>query len=290
MCYHCPGMGQGGRAMGLEDEVTRHYATGSVLDRIEAGLRQAGLDPEAMGFDDLKPADEFHTGGFEATLALLDPLKITPRMQVVDLGCGIGGTARHIAHRYGARVTGIDLTDDFVRAGTALNARLGFGDRVSLRQGSVLDLPLEDACADLAVMLHVGMNVADKETLFHEAARVLKAGGRFALFDVMRGPNDEELVFPLPWSTVPETSHVAAPGLYRRAAFAAGLEQEAERDRSDFAMDFFARMRARVAAEGPPALGVHLMMGETAKVKLDTYLDNLSAGRVAPTEMVFRKP
>ena len=275
--------------MSLEQDVAHHYGTGDLLARIDAALTELGVDPAHPGVDALKPVDEFHTGGLEATLALLDQLEITPEMHVADLGCGIGGTARHIVHRYGARVTGVDLTPGFVATGEALNRRLGYDARITLAEGSVLDLPLEDESADLAVMLHVGMNIADKERLFAEAARILKPGGRFAVFDVMRGETDGDLVYPLPWSGLPETSHVAAPGIYRRAAHAAGFAELNERDRSDFARHFFDRVRRHIAAEGLPPLGIHLLMGDSARQKIDNYVANLTAGRIAPTEMIFRK-
>lgn len=270
--------------------VADHYTTDDLLGRIDAALRDSGADPDNLSFDDLKPVDEFHTGGIEATTALLDQLRIGPDAQVIDLGCGLGGTARHIHHRYGARVRGIDLTPLFVETGQALNRRLGIDDRVTLQVGDVTDLGFEDGSGDLVTMFHVGMNVADKAAIFAEAARVLKPGGRFALFEVMRDSGDDELVFPLPWAGRAEISHVAAPGIYRRAAHAAGLREVAERERRQFALDYFDRVFRKIAAEGRPPLGIHLLMGETAGEKIKNYVANLQARRVAPVEMIFEKP
>lgn len=271
-------------------DIAQHYGLEDLIDRIDAGLRAAGADPAHPGFDALKPLDEFHTGGIEATTALLDQLDIRPEMRVLDIGCGLGGTARHILHRYGAHVVGVDLTPEYVDAGKVLNDRLQLGEGIDLLQGSALDLPVEDRGFDLATMFHVGMNIAHKGQLFSEVARVLRPGARFALFDVMRGENDEDLVFPLPWSGVPELSHVEAPGVYRRAAHHAGLEEVAERDRTTFAKDFFDRVNRKIAAEGPPPIGIHILMGDTARVKIENYLTNVEAGRIAPTEMIFRRP
>ncbi len=277
-------------AMTLESDVARHYTTGKLLARINAALGEAGADPAHPTLDDLKPVDEFHTGGLDATLALLDQIELASDSMVYDLGCGIGGTARLIADRYGASVEGIDLTQEYIDAGCALNDRLGMGETIKLHQGSILELPWDAASADLVTMLHVGMNIADKQTLFAQVARCLKLGGRFAVFDVMRGAEDGDLLFPLPWSTVAETSHVEAPSIYGEAAQAAGLEIEAERDRSDFAKAYFERVSRYVAANGTPPIGIHLMMSGNPAQKLENYLTNLHAGRIAPTEMIFRKP
>ncbi len=276
--------------MSLEKNVAQHYATSDLLGRIDEAITQLGADPAHLTIDDLKPVDEFHTGGIEATTALLDQLEITPDMVVVDLGCGLGGTARHIVHRYGSMVYGVDLTEDFVTVGRALNERLHVNERIDLKVGSATDLPFDDGLADLVTMFHVGMNIADKKKLFTEAARVLKPGGQFALFDVMRGETDEAITFPVPWSSLPETSHVDAPEVYRDLATAAGLDLVAERERRQFALDFFAHVFEKVAANGPPPLGINLMMGDTAGEKIQNYVANVESGRIAPVEMIFKRP
>lgn len=272
-----------------QEDVARHYTMGGLLDRIDVALKKAGIDPEHLTIDDLKPLDELHTGGIEATTALLDQLAISPDMVVVDLGCGIGGAARHILHRYGARVLGVDLTEEFVSTGRALNARLQLGDRIELSVASVTALPFEDRCADLVTMFHVGMNVADKAALFREAARVLKPGGHFALFDVMLDEDESDLVYPLPWSDRSETSHVDRAGAYRRAAHASGLEEVTERSRRKFTLDYFARMDRKRAAEGTPPLGLNVTMGDAVGEKLKNYVANVEAHRIAAVEMIFRK-
>lgn len=276
--------------MTLEKEVAQHYTTGGLLERIKGALKAAGVDPAHPKIDDLKPVDEFHTGGIEATAALLDQLRIEPGMLVVDLGCGLGGTARHILHRYGARVMGVDLTEEYVETGRALNELLHLEEGIDLQQGSVLDLPFENDSADLVTMFHVGMNVADKDALFAEAARVLKPGGRFALFDVMRDEDKGELDFPVPWASEAALSHVAEPSVYRRAAHAAGLEELNERRRRKFTLDYFGRVLRKAAAEGAPPLGIHLLMGDTASEKLKNYVANVEAHKIAPVEMIFRLP
>ncbi len=275
--------------MTLEQDVARHYTTAGLLDRIDAALRAAGADPDHPSFDDFKPVDEFHTGGIEATTHLLDQLDITPDMVVADLGCGLGGTARHIVHRYGATVHGVDLTGAFVETGRTINARLGLDARITLETGSVLDLPLADGSADLAVMFHVGMNIDDKDRLFAEAARILKPGACFALFDVMRDEGDDDLAYPLPWSGQPGISHVEAPGRYRRAAHAAGFDEVNETERRHFALDYFARVSRKISVDGLPPLGIHLLMGDTAGQKIENYVANTEARRIAPVEMIFRR-
>jgi SAM-dependent methyltransferase len=276
--------------MSLEENVAQHYASSDLFERILDACRAAGADPDHLTIDDLKPVDEFHTGGIEATTSLLDQLEITPEMVVVDLGCGLGGTARHIVHRYGAMVKGVDLTPDYVATGQALNAKLFLSERIELKVGSATHVPFADGIADLVTLFHVGMNIADKGRLFAEAARLLKPGGHFALFDVMRDSNPDPLVFPVPWAGSGVTSHVDAPEVYRDGAAQAGLVQTSERERRQFALDFFGRVFARLAAKGPPPLGLHLLMGANAGEKMQNYVANVEAERIAPVEMIFQRP
>ena len=100
-----------------------------------------------------------------------------------------------------------------------------------------------------------------------------------------------ELQFPLPWAATPGTSFVGTPEDYRKAAEAAGFAVGPTRERRDFALEFFARLRALMeAGGGPPPLGLHLVMGETAGRKIENMVANIRAGRVAPVEMILRAP
>ena len=270
----------------LETRVSSHYTTGALLETIKGGLRAAGADPENPAPEDLKGVDEFHLGGLEATEQFLDPLGIGPDQRVLDIGSGIGGTARFIAGRYGASVTGVDLTPAFVETAAALSAMVGMSDQTRFLQGSALELPVEDRSADLITMLHVGMNIADKPALFAEVARVLAPGGRFALFDLMEG-SGEALTFPVPWASDGEHSFVVPPQTYRDAAATAGLTPVSEVDRSEYSVDFFTRV---MAADGPPPpVGLHLIMGPTAKEKYGNVARAVLDGRVAGWEMVFAR-
>ena len=272
----------------IENRVSSHYSGPSLLTDIRAALEATGANPDAPELAQLKAVDEFHTGGLEATDALLDQLEISPETRVLDIGCGIGGTARHVADRTGAVVYGFDLTPDFVDVAKALSAMTGMAERTLFDIGSAIDMPVDDNCADMALMFHVGMNIQDKQTLFREAARALVPGGTFALFDVMRG-SGRELKFPFPWAERADFSFVEPPETYRAAAENAGFELVSTRDRSDFAKDFFDRIVARIEKEGGPApVGIHLLMAETGREKIQNYVTHLHAGDIAPVEMIFR--
>lgn len=272
----------------LEEQVARHYTHGALGAAIDSGLQVLGRRADDLSDADLAGMDEFHMGGREATDALAQQLDLKPATSLLDIGCGIGGAARFFARQFGCRATGIDLTPEYVETAGALTRRLGLADRVEFRVGSALELPFADGSFDAATLLHVGMNIPDKGRLAAEAARVLKRGGVFAVFDVMQtapGP----IEYPVPWAADATTSFLAIPDEYRAALRAAGFEVTGERDQRKMALDFFARVRARLAASGPPPLGLHVLMGADAPVKIANVVALLDAGTIAPVEMIARR-
>jgi SAM-dependent methyltransferase len=270
-------------------DVSKHYAHGDLTEAIRAALSKQGKRTDAVTVDDLAPVDEFHIGGREASVDFLDQLGFNNQTRVLDIGCGLGGPARFVASRYGSEVTGVDLTAEYVETGNTLCQWVGLNDRISLHQGSALAMPFGEASFVGAYMMHVGMNIEDKEKLASEVARVLRPGSVFGIYDVMRtGPG--ELTFPVPWATTADLSAVAEIDRYKRALEKAGFNIVTERNRRDFAIDFFKELRARTAAAGgPPPLGLHVLMGKNTPEKVQNMIDNITAGRIAPVELIARK-
>lgn len=109
-------------------------------------------------------------------------------------------------------------------------------------------------------------------------------GGIFGVYDVMRvGPGD--ITFPVPWTATAATSFLAKPAYYRELLAKAGLTVQSQRDRRNFALDFFREMKARTAQHGPPVLGLHIVMGPDAPLKIANMIDGLTRAVLAPTEM-----
>ncbi len=271
------------------DAVSKHYSHGSLLDAIQAGIEGLGKTTDTISVEDLGPVEEFHIGGREASRSFLDQLEPAADDHVLDAGCGLGGTSRFVADLYGSRVSGIDLTLEYVETGRIMCEWVGLDHLVSLEHGSVTAMPFDDEVFDKAYVMHVGMNIEDKQSLISELHRVLKPGGRMGIYDVMR-TGDGELVFPVPWASEDALSFLASPEEYRQALDEAGFRVVADRNRRDFALDFFARLQARVAeAGGPPPLGLHLLMGASAPDKIRNMVANIAEGRIAPVEIVAEK-
>jgi ubiquinone/menaquinone biosynthesis C-methylase UbiE len=206
---------------------------------------------------------------------------------VLDIGAGIGGTARFVAKQYGCKVQGIDLTPEFCAVAEQLNALVGLNGRVKVHSGSALEMPFDDDSFDVAYMMHVGMNIEDKPALYKEIRRVLKPGGVLAIYDVLQGPNSEQITFPVPWATVPETSFLATSNEMGDYLSSAGFSVDTITDRTQFAKEFFAAI-IPLPGGAPPPLGIHLIIGNDAPVKLKNMVVNIGAGRCGPWEIIAR--
>jgi ubiquinone/menaquinone biosynthesis C-methylase UbiE len=273
--------------MSTEQTVAQHYTHGALERAVLDALRAAGKDPDRLEPGDLAPVDEFHIGGRQATVDFAGQLGVARGMHLLDIGSGLGGASRYFAHALGCTVAGIDLTEEYVRVAQALSVRSGLDGRVSYRHGSALALPFPAATFDGAYMLHVGMNIADKATLFAQARQVLKPRGLFGIFDVMR-EGEGALAYPVPWAASPETSFVESSTTYARLLAAAGFEVLAQRSRREFAITFFRELRARITQGGAPALGLHLLMGATTPQKIANMVSAIEAGLISPTEIICR--
>ncbi|MGH3510133.1 MAG: SAM-dependent methyltransferase [Nocardioidaceae bacterium] len=217
--------------MDVRDTVRNHYGRSGLTGTILDALSRAGIDTDALTVADLAPLDELHAGGRLATEYLLGRLELHPGHRLLDVGCGIGGPSRLAASSYPVDVIGIDLSPEFVATATALTGRVGLSDRVGHREESGESLSFDDASFDRAMMIHVGMNVPDKRSVFADVRRVLKPEGLFGLFEQMR-TGEGALQYPLPWAEDESSSFVETVDEYVAALTGAGFAVELVEDRT----------------------------------------------------------
>ena len=264
-------------------ELVGHYGSEGLTERILRALADAGMDLAVDGRAALAGVDEFHLGGHRATIEVAAALGAGPDHHVVDLGCGIGGAARHLAASTGCRVTGIDLTPEFVATAAHLTEIVGMDDRVSFRVGSATAIPADDNTFDAATLLHVGMNIEDKGALAAEVARVLRPGGNFVVYDVMRvGPGD--IPYPVPWASTPEWSFVEQPAAYVHALETAGFDVAAPVAMTDLVLETLAAARGA----GPPPATLVTLMGPDFPTMIGNLVPLLHQGTLAPTLIAAR--
>ena len=100
---------------------------------------------------------------------------------MVDVGCGIGGSSRHISRKYGCTANGITLSPYQANRGNELAKEQGLEDKCSFQVADALDQPFDDNSFDLVWSLESGEHMPDKEKFVNELFRVAAPGGRIII-------------------------------------------------------------------------------------------------------------
>jgi ubiquinone/menaquinone biosynthesis C-methylase UbiE len=152
-----------------------HFETGRAL------AERLGYPSDELDTIPSEAIDSFAGVGYYFDLARLQPGET-----VVDLGSGSGMDSFLAARQVGAsgRVIGIDMTEAQLAKSRRLAADNGF-DNVELTEAHIEQIPLADSSADVVISNGVVNLAPDKTKVFAEAARVLRAGGRLALADIV---------------------------------------------------------------------------------------------------------
>jgi len=266
-----------------------YYSPNDLYNRIIDALNELEIDLDEVTIDDLQPVDEFHIRGDVATRELIRLSGFTPDMHILDVGCGVGGSTRRLSHETACRVTGIDLSDEYIDAAQRLTQLLGMQERVAFHAASALDLPFADDSFDGAWSIQMNMNVEDKAGWLTELYRVLKPGGRAVLYEVCGGRNTP-VHFPVPWAQDGSMSFLVPPESFRDVIVAAGFAIETWNDKTDLARKAFANVPEPVGEMALPELGVHLLVGRDIRTKAYNLHRNLEEARVSLVEAVAVKP
>jgi ubiquinone/menaquinone biosynthesis C-methylase UbiE len=275
--------------MATDRDISSHYSRGNLLDRLRASLVDDRVDPNRPSIEALAPYDQFHGRGLEATAEMADALDVGANDHLLDIGSGIGGPARYFAHRFGCRVSGIDLTAEFCDAARELTCLLGLEMKVDFELGNALEMPFADGSFDGAYSMNVSMNIADKAAFYREIHRVLKPGAWLMLSELARGTG-AELDYPTPWAGTAHASFLSTPEETQRGLAEAKFDIVQFRSTREQALAFGVRSRAMVErGEKPPHRAVTLIHGDMATQAMANTARGLADGRIVPIEVLTRK-
>ena len=263
----------------MDDEaISKHYGISGILDSILKGLESSGKNLQSLVPNDLAPIDEFHTRGKDSTIEIANLAQLQSHHNVLDVGCGLGGSARYIANEFGCSVMGVDLTDEYIDVASQLTEFVKLSDKVSFKQSSALELPFSSNSFDVVWTEHTQMNISDKERFYSELSRVLKPNGRLVFHDIFGTNNAPH--YPTPWAEHGSLSSLCTQDEARTAIEKSNLVIDEWIDKSKLSMEFFKEMVKKLETSDAPPVGFHLLMGKTAKEKLLNQTRNLEENRV----------
>jgi cyclopropane fatty-acyl-phospholipid synthase-like methyltransferase len=155
------------------------------VDRIERGLASLGIRPgEPVRTEQLFRFDQWHYHGTDAIEAAGRALGLGSESRVLDVGAGIGGPARFLAHTFGCHVTALELQPHLHVVGADLTRRSGLAERIAHVCGDALTVPLASHAFDAVISFLAVLHIADRPALFRRLADFLRSGGRCYIEDL----------------------------------------------------------------------------------------------------------
>ena len=226
---------------------------------ILARLKASRGHLDSLTADELFPHDQDHYGGLAANDVLAARAGIGKDTRIADFCAGLGGPSRYFAYRYGADVTGIELTPARVKGAEELTRRVGLQHRVRVIEGNVMQVPLAADSIDVVVSQEALLHVPDKPRALAEAYRVLKPGGRIAFTDWVAHRPLSDADRALMWRGMAVADLYDLPtyaGLVRGAGFVVDAVEDLTAEWSEILVHrlaMYRKLREETRAAGAPA-------------------------------------
>lgn len=272
---------------GLNLNIEQHYHKDGLYEDIISRLQEQGIDLNEVKRSDISGADEFHVRGAQVSKELAQSIPIKG-LNVLDVGCGLGGPCRMLSDAYNCKTTGIDLSREYIRTAKKLSELVKLSDDNNFVQGDATELPFDDKTFDVVWTQHVQMNIPDKKKFYSEINRVLKTGGYFLYYDILKN-GDGEVNYPMPWASNAQQSFLITIEEMNNQLKALGFTNKQTTDQTPAGIQFFDSLVAKLKEFGPPKMGLNVLMGETTKPKLMNLLGHLKNGELALKSGVYEK-
>ncbi len=127
-------------------------------------------------------------GGLDSTRRFLELVELGPASRVLDVGCGIGGSAFYMARSFGCRVDGIDLSTEMIRVARERVKEEGLEAIVQFFEGDCLTFPYSHSDYNLIYSRDVFLHIVDKRSVFATLRKIMALEGHLLFTDYLRGP------------------------------------------------------------------------------------------------------
>jgi SAM-dependent methyltransferase len=274
-----------GFSLEYEEAINNQYGKSNLGAQILATLQNKGIDSDKKIQEALYPIEELHLRGRRVTIELAQEASLNENMKVLDIGCGIGGSARALVSNFGCEVIGIDLCYEFCRAADLLNERLGYIDKIKIHHGDALDMPFNNSSFDIIFIQHVLMNIKNKERLISEIYRILRPKGRLALNTICAG-SVNPIHFPVIWANNPSISFLRSPNELQQLFGTSGFKELLWRNDTNRVLEEIKTRRSKPPSNKPRPISLDLIVADT-RIKWKNIVRNLEEGRIMVIQGIF---
>lgn len=271
----------------LDTLIENQYHSPGLYEDILKRLEEQEINMDSVSRGDIAGVDEFHVRGAEVSRELANQIKLD-NSRILDVGCGIGGPSRMLADDYNCQVTGIDLSHEYIRTAKGLSALVGLQDKTNYIQSNALELPFENGSFDVVWTQHVQMNISHKLKFYSEIERVLTEHGTFIYYDIFRTESGE-VNFPVPWADDDSKSFLGTTSnmddILESLCFKSVLTSDQTYEGILFLQELFDKLKLN----GPPKLGLNVLMGSSTKEKLMNILKGLEEKQIVLQSGIYKK-
>lgn len=271
----------------LNQDIEQHYLKEGLFEDILNRLKDQGIDLDSVQRNDIAGVDEIHVRGAAVSKELAQAIDLR-ELNVLDVGCGLGGPCRMLADEFNCNVIGIDLSNEFIRTAIALSKLVKLDNKTNFVVGDAVKLPFGDNSFDIVWTQHVQMNIPDKNKFYSEIKRVLKSGGSFLYYDIFKN-NDKEVEYPMPWASSADHSFLFKSNEMHDILNELRFEKLKVTNETQAGIDFFEALLAKLKEFGPPKIGLNVLMGETTKPKLLNLLGHLKSDALLLESGIYKK-
>lgn len=271
----------------LDQTIENHYLKEGLFEEILDRLKNQGIDLNLVKRSDIAAVDEFHVRGAAASRELAELIDLNG-LKVLDVGCGLGGPSRMLADEFNCAVTGIDLSNEYVKTARGLSKLVKLDHKTNFVVGNAVNLPFDDTSFDVVWTQHVQMNIKDKKKFYSEIKRVLKPSGFFLYYDIFKNIN-KTIEYPMPWASSSDYSFLFTNKELGVILRELGFTRVSTINQTKAGIGFFEDSITKLTRDGPPKMGLNVLMGESTKPKLVNLLKHLKKDALMLESGIYKK-
>jgi len=270
-----------------KSQIKKQYFLVDLFEDICKRLEQQGVDLNKVSRSDISGVDEFNVRGAEVSNELVQEIYLVDA-KVLDVGCGLGGPTRMLAHRFNCKVIGIDLCEEYIRTAQKLSELTSLTHKTEFIQADALDLPFENDSFDIVWTQHVQMNIEDKTKFYSEVRRVLVDEGALVYYDIFK-KGKEKVDYPLPWANNISINFLETIPFVDNLLNNLGFVKLQTSNQTTKAKQSLINSFENIKINGLPKLGLNVLMGNSTNKKLGNILKAIEENKIELQSGIYRK-